>query len=141
LPTTGWSRPRGKSRRELILATASERWDALSPEERQSWLAGRQERAEQRQALASRLTPEQQAEVRARVASMTPEQRAAARARLDDSPGSAGARDRIGDASAGLGSARDTSRFDDHMVSHPTPRRAIGSSPRFRTAGSRGGRR
>jgi hypothetical protein len=135
----------GENRRDLILDTAAERWEALSPEERSSWLAERQERIAERRAIADQLSPEQRAAIEDRVQSLTPEQREAARTRLGDvSPSRAAA---VSDRVAGAEFAgrtpdrvRDSHRFQYRMTNHPIPARSqIRATPRFRAAGGRGG--
>lgn len=117
--------------KELVLETASERWAALTPTERQQWLDQRRTRIEQRRAAdwASHLTPAQRTALSERVSKLSPEQRAALRAGAP----SAGTTAISGGAGAG------TSR----PVAHPTPGRAgLSGGMRFQAArgGGRGGR-
>jgi hypothetical protein len=115
----------GQSPRELVLETASERWAALTPAERQQWLDQRSARIEQRRASGSSLTLEQRAAMRERVANLSPEQRAALR-------------------ESGHGASFNrTGRMQSAISSHPNPGRAgLSSGMRFRAAGvgGRGGR-
>jgi hypothetical protein len=126
----------GQPAKELVLETASERWAALTPVERQQWLDQRRARMEQRPATgsASRLTSEQRNALNERAASLSPEQRAALResaqgTSFDRFPGRGRA-----------GAYRSISR-------HPTPGRAgLSGGARFQAArggagGGRGGRR
>ena len=71
----------GQSARDLVLETASERWSALTPAERQQWLDQRRSRIEQRRAAgpAARLTPTSGAALSERAADLSPEQYAALR--------------------------------------------------------------
>jgi hypothetical protein len=71
----------GQSGKDLVLETASERWAALTPAERQQWLDQRRSRIEQRRvtASASQLTSDQRAVLSERAANLSPEQRAALR--------------------------------------------------------------
>jgi hypothetical protein len=123
----------GESRRDLILDTAAERWEALTLEDRQAWLVDRQERVARRRELSDQMTPDQRAELRARVEDLTPEQKAAARDRLADTAGAHGV-DRND-----VARLRDSHRFEYRMVNHPTPSRAgLQATPRFRHPGHRG---
>lgn len=118
----------GETMQQFVLDTASERWETLTPEERQQWLSGRDDRIEKRRELAQDMTPEQRAALEAKLDSVTPEQREAARARLEQSYQRPSTRQ---------------DRFQYRMSNHPVPRRsAVSASPRFRAARSRaGGRR
>jgi hypothetical protein len=71
----------GQSSKDLVLETASERWTALTPAERQQWLDQRRARIEQRRATgsASSLTSDQRAALGECAADLSPEQRAALR--------------------------------------------------------------
>ena len=71
----------GQSGKDLVLETASERWTALTPAERQQWLDQRRSRIEQRRATgsASRLTSDQRAALNERATDLSPDQRAALR--------------------------------------------------------------
>ena len=132
--TTEESCPRPDSRaKDLILETASERWTALTPAERQQWLDQRRSRLEQRRATgsASSLTPDQRAALSERAADLSPQQRAALR---ESAQGTSF--DRVSGRRAGGGVHRS-------MSSHPTPSRAgLSGGTRFRAArgGGRGGR-
>jgi predicted RNase H-like HicB family nuclease len=125
----------GQSAKELVLETASQRWAALTPVERQQWLDQRRARMEQRPATdsASRLTSAQPDAMSERAASLSPEQRAALRE---------SAQGMSFDRFSGRGRAGaygSTSR-------HPTPGRAgLSGGARFQAArggggGGRGGR-
>jgi hypothetical protein len=116
----------GQSPRDLVLQTASERWAALTPEERKQWLDQRGARIEQRRATASASRPslEQRAAARDRVANLSPEQRSALR---ESSRGSSFSR---------------SGRAGSSLSNHPTPSRAgLSSGMRFRSAGGFGGGR
>jgi hypothetical protein len=122
----------GQSAKELILKTASERWAALTPVERQQWLDQRRSRMEQRLATGSapHLPSEQRAALSERAASLSPEQRAALRE-------SAQSMSFDGVANRGPGGATRS------ISLHPTPGRAgLSGGPRFQAArgGGRGGR-
>jgi DNA-binding CsgD family transcriptional regulator len=119
----------GQSGKDLVLETASERWAALTPAERQAWLDQRRSRIEQRRATASasRLTSDQVLSERA--AGLSPEQRAALR---ESAQGMSF--DRAAGAAGG---------FHRSISNHPTPRRAgLSGGTRFHAArgGGRGGR-
>jgi hypothetical protein len=115
----------GQSPRDLVLRTASERWAALTPTERQQWLDQRSARIEQRRAMGSSLTLEQRAALRERAANLSPEQRAALR-------------------ESGRGASFNRpGRMESSLSSHPSPGRSgLSSGMRYRAAGfgGRGGR-
>ena len=122
----------GQSAKDLVLETASERWAALTPAERQQWLDQRRSRMEQRLAAgsASRLRPDQRVALDDRAPSLNPEQRAALR---ESAQGTSFGRVAGGGAA---GAYRSISR-------HPTPSRAgLSGGMRFQAArgGGRGGR-
>jgi hypothetical protein len=107
----------GQSSRDLVLETASERWAALTPAERQQWLDQRRSRIEQRRATAS--------------ASHLTSDRAALRESAEGT-----SFDRVSGRSRAGGVHRSISN-------HPTPSRAgLSGGTRFRAArgGGRGGR-
>ena len=120
----------GQSAKDLVLETASERWAALTPQERRQWLDDRRSRVEQRRATGaqSRLTAEQRAALSERASDLDPDQRAAL-----------------------LESGHSTSldqpsnrRSNRSFSNHPTPSRAgLSSGTRFKAArgGGRGRRR
>jgi hypothetical protein len=121
----------GQSAKDLILETASERWTALTPVERQQWLEQRRSRIEQRSATgsASRLTLDRRVTF-AGAADLDPEQQAA----LRESAQSVSF-DRV----AGRGPSGGTRSIS----LHPTPGRAgLSGGARFQAArgGGRGGR-
>jgi hypothetical protein len=123
----------GQSSRDLVLETASERWAALTPTERQQWVDQRRSRIEQRRATASAasLTSEQRALLSERAAHLNPEQRAALR---ESAQGMSF--DRVSSRGASGG-------FRRSISNHPTPARAgLSGGKRFRAArgGGRGGR-
>jgi hypothetical protein len=123
----------GQSSRDLVLETASERWAALTPTERQQWVDQRRSRIEQRRATASAasLTSEQRALLSERAAHLNPEQRAALR---ESAQGMSF--DRVSSRGASGG-------FRRSISNHPTPSRAgLSGGKRFRAArgGGRGGR-
>jgi hypothetical protein len=116
----------GQSPRDLVLQTASERWAALTPAERQQWLDQRSARIEQRRASGSSLTLEQRAALRDRLARLSPEQRSALR-----------------ESGAGASFSRGD-RARSSLSNHPTPgRTGLSSGMRFRSGGfgGRGGGR
>jgi hypothetical protein len=118
----------GQSPRELVLETASERWAALTPAERQQWAGQRAERIEQRRASGPASPPA----ARQRAADLDPQERAA----LRESAQGAGLEPPSGRPSSGSWRA---------TASHPTPGRAgLSGGPRFKAArgggGGRGGR-
>jgi hypothetical protein len=122
----------GQSGKDLILETASERWTALTPAERQQWLDQRRARIKQRRATgsASSLTSDQRAALGERAAVLSPEQRAA----LRESAQGISFDQVSGRATAG-GVPRSISN-------HPTPSRAgLSGGTRFQAArgGGRGG--
>lgn len=121
----------GQSAKDLIAQTASDRWAALTPAERQQWRDDRRSRIEQRRAVgaSSALTAEQRAALSERAADLDPEQRAAL-------------------LESGQGTSFDEAsnrRSKRSISNHPTPRRAGMSAggTRFHAArgGGRGGRR
>jgi hypothetical protein len=120
----------GQSARDLVLETASERWAALTPAERQQWRDDRRARIEQRRATgaASSLTAEQRAALSERAAGLDPDQRAA-----------------LLESGQGTSFEEPSNRRSNRSYSnHPTPSRAgMSSGTRFRAArgGGRGGRR
>jgi hypothetical protein len=120
----------GQSVRDLVLDTASERWAALTPAERQQWLDQRRSRIEQRRAMGSQsnLTAEQRTALSERAAELSPEQRAALR-----------------ESAQGASFDRASSRGVPRSISnHPTPGRAgLSAGTRFHAArgGGRAGRR
>jgi hypothetical protein len=123
----------GQSGKDLVLETASERWAALTPAERQQWLDQRRSRIEQRRATASasRLTSDQRAVLSERAADLSPEQRAALRE---------SAQGMSFDRVSGRGAAGGVRRS---ISNHPTPSRTdLSGGKRFRAAraGGRGGR-
>ena len=123
----------GQSGKDLVLETASERWTALTPAERQQWLDQRRSRIEQRRATgsASRLTSDQRAALSERAADLSPDQRAALR---ESAQGRSFDR-ASGHDPRGGGSHRSISH-------HPTPSRAgLSGGTRFHAArgGGRGG--
>ena len=129
----------GQSARDLVLDTAAERWTALTPAERQEWLAVRQARIERRRVTggAAGLSSEQQTALRERAAGLSPEQIAALResaqgVSLDPDPRLSG-RDLQGYSGG----------FQRSISFHPTPGRAgLSGGTGFRAAGGgRGGRR
>ena len=71
----------GQSPRDLVLDTAAGRWTALTPADRQQWLAQRRERIERRQATgrAGSLGAGQRTALDTRAADLSPEQYAALR--------------------------------------------------------------
>jgi hypothetical protein len=122
----------GQSAKDLVLETASERWTALTPVERQRWLDQRRSRIEQRLATgsASRLTSDQRAVLSERAASLSPEQRAALR---ESAQGTSF------DRASGRGAAG----AYRSVSLHPTPGRAgLSGGTRFQAArgGGRAGR-
>jgi hypothetical protein len=123
----------GQSPRDLVLDTASERWSALTPAERQQWLDQRRERIERRQAMGSAgsLSSDQRAAMRERAADLSPEQYAALRESAQA-------------VSLEPVSARSLQRSS--ISNHPVPSRAgLSRGSGFRSAGGRsrggGGRR
>jgi hypothetical protein len=123
----------GKSGKDLVLETASERWAALTPAERQQWRDQRRARIEQRRATAStsRLTADEGAALSERAADLSPEQRAALR---ESAQGMSF--DRVSSRGA-------TGGFHRSISNHPTPGRAgLSGGTRFHAArgGGRGGR-
>jgi hypothetical protein len=123
----------GQSSKDLVLETASERWAALTPGERDQWLDQRRARIEQRRATASAsgLTSDQRAVWSERAADLSPEQRAALR---ESAQGTSF--DRVSDRGAAGG-------FHRSISNHPTPTRAgLSGGTRFHAArgGGRGGR-
>jgi hypothetical protein len=114
----------GQSPKDLVLQTASERWAALTPAERQQWFDQRSARIEQRRAAgpAASLTSDQRTALRERAASLSPEQRAALR-------------------ESGQGLSFDRASGDRRSISHhPVPSRAgLSGGTGFRAA--RGGGR
>jgi hypothetical protein len=123
----------GQSSKELVLETASERWAALTPAERQQWLDQRRSRIEQRRATASasRLTSDQRAVSSERATDLSPEQQAALRE---------SAQGMSFDRVSGRGAA---GGFHRSISNHPTPGRAgLSGGMRFQAAraGGRGGR-
>jgi hypothetical protein len=123
----------GQSGKDLVLETASERWAALTPAERQQWLDQRRSRIEQRRATASAssLTSDQRGALSERGADLSPQQRAAL---LESAQGVSF--DRVSARGAAGGVRRSISN-------HPTPSRAgLSGGKRFRAAraGGRGGR-
>jgi hypothetical protein len=124
----------GESPRDLVLDTAAQRWNALTPEERQQWLDQRRERIERRQAAggAGGLSAEQRSALRDRAADLTPEQYAA----LHESAQAVSF-----DSISGRNPPARSS-----ISSHPVPNRAgLSAGSHFRSAGGRarggGGRR
>lgn len=120
----------GQSAKDLVLETASERWAALTPAERQQWRQDRRARVEQRRASGAQspLTSEQRAALSERAADLDPDQRAA----LLESGQGTSLEDRSDRRSGGS------------FSNHPTPRRTgLSSGTRFKAArgGGRGGRR
>jgi hypothetical protein len=120
----------GQSGKDLVLETASERWAALTPAERQQWLDQRRSRIEQRRVTgsAAHLTSDQRAALSERAADLSPEQRAALR-----------------ESAQGMSFDRVSERGGVHrsISNHPTPGRAgLSGGARFRAArgGGRGGR-
>lgn len=119
----------GQSVKDLVLGTASERWAALTPAERQQWMDERRSRIEQRRAAGSqsRLTAEQQAALSERAADLSPEQRAA-----------------LLESGQGIGFDEASRRGSHRSISnHPTPgRTGLSAGTRFKAArgGGRGGR-
>jgi hypothetical protein len=116
----------GQSGKDLVLETASERWTALTPAERQQWLDQRRSRIEQRRATgsASRLTSDQRAALSERAADLSPDQRAALR---ESAQGRSFDR-ASGHDPRGGGSHRSISH-------HPTPSRAgLSGGTRFHAA-------
>jgi hypothetical protein len=118
----------GQSAKDLVLATASERWAALTPGERRQWLDQRRSRVEQRS--ASHLTLDQRVTSSGGAAGLNPEQRAALR---ESAQGTSF--DRV--------SGRGVASVPRSISLHPTPGRAgLSGGMRFRAArgGGRGGR-
>jgi hypothetical protein len=123
----------GQSAKDLVLETASERWTALTPAERQQWLDQRPARLEQRRAAgaAAGLTADQRAALSERASSLDADQRAALR---ESAQG----------MSFDRASSRDLRRGGAHrsISRHPTPSRAgLSGGTRFHAArgGGRGG--
>jgi hypothetical protein len=122
----------GQSGKNLVLETASERWAALTPAERQQWLDQRRSRIEQRRATgsAAHLTSDQRAALSDRAADLSPEQRAALRESAQGTSFERG---------SGRGVAGGVHRS---ISNHPTPSRArLSGGSRFSAArgGGRGG--
>ncbi len=119
----------GQSAKDLVLETASERWTALTPAERQQWLDQRHARIEQRRATGStsRLTSDQRAALSERAAGLSPDQSAALR-----------------ESAQGMSFERASGHGSDRSISHhPTPSRAgLSGGTHFHAArgGGRGGR-
>ena len=115
----------GQSPADLVAQTASERWAALTPEERRDWMDQRRERVEQRRAAGGQgLSAEQRAALGER-ADLDPEQRAA-----------------LQESGRGTSLESDSTRRSSRAISnHPTPRRTGLSAGGTRFHGMRGGGR
>lgn len=115
----------GQSKRDLILDTASDRWESLTPEERQNWLEQSTARIEARNILQDGSLTEEQ--LRQRVENLTPEQRQAVEARLANSQ-------RQALPSNSLAEGGTLSLETSGFTNHPMPgRSALRTNQRFRS--------